>query len=356
MAVRNTGGNYQYNINTRYGNPLTGSDLSNRMSGTDANAIYYATHGGSMSGKATPGAVKVVPTNKNNTSSSSKAQAEVIEPVNSGGGGGGFDYAGMIQSMLAEQRAAAQRAYDVSKGRLDEAWGTTQKALGDNLGRALEDLYRNYEYGSGVHRQDAKDAARQAYINYKLNQRDLNQNLAALGMSGGATESSMAEMLNNYGNARADINKQLARNIADLLNNYQNNTSSAEQLYNTQFADANNNYVNQLNQLEQMLANNMMSSYSGGALTSLANYAETLADLQNQMNAETANYTPVQSNYARNTVSTSMGNDRGSVTDYARYKSMYDDMTAQGQTANSIITQLKNAGASRDTIYELMGA
>lgn len=277
------------------------------------------------------------------------------ESYSGGGGYGGFDYAGMIQSMLAEQRAAAQRAYDVSKGRLDEAWGNTQKALGENLGRALEDLYRNYDYGSGVHRQDAKNAAKQAYINYMLNKRDLNQNLKALGLSGGATESSMAKMLNNYANAKNDINEQLSRNIAELLNNYQNNTSSAEQLYNTQFADANNNYVNQLNQLEQLLANNMMSSYSGSSLTSLANYAQTLADLQNQMNAEAANYTPVQSNYSRNTVSTSMGNDAGESTAYARYKNLYDDLSAQGQTANSIITQLKNAGASRDDIYQLMG-
>jgi hypothetical protein len=28
------------------------SNLNNNMSGTDANAIYYATHGGSMSGAA----------------------------------------------------------------------------------------------------------------------------------------------------------------------------------------------------------------------------------------------------------------------------------------------------------------
>lgn len=293
----------------------------------------------------------------NNGGDGSRGKVTTTESESySAGGGGGFDYAGMIQSMLAEQRAAAQRAYDVSKGRLDEAWGNTQKALGDNLGRALEDLYRNYTYGEGVHRQDAKNSMRDAYINYMLNKRDLNQNLAALGLSGGATESSMAKMYNNYGNAKNDINEQLSRNIAELLNNYQNNTSSAEQLYNTQFADANNNYVAQLNQLEQLLANNMMSSYSGGALTSLANYAETLADLQNQMNAETANYTPVQSNYSRNTVSTSMGNDAGESTAYARYKNMYDDMTAKGQTTNSIITQLKNAGASRDMIYELMGA
>lgn len=356
MAVRKSGGNYQYNINTRYGNPLSGSDLSNRMSGTDANAIYYATHGGSMSGKATPGKVEVVPTNKKDPTPTGKSQENVTEPINSGGGGySGYDYAGMIESMLAEQRAAAQRAYDVSKGRLDEAWGNTQKALGDNLARALEDLQRNYNYGSGVHRQDAKDSLRQAYINYMLNKRDLNQNLKALGLSGGATESSMAEMYNNYGNAKNSINQQLSRNIAELLNNYQNNTSSAEQLFNTQFADANNNYVNQLNQLEQLLANNMMSSYSGSSLASLASYASALSDLQNQMAADTANYTPVQNNYARNTVSTSMGNDTGSVTDYAKYRNMYDDMMAQGQTASNIITQLKNAGAPRDLVYELMG-
>lgn len=345
---------------TKFNYTIAGNRPSGNSSFRQAPAIEQEPRQVYTQGAMGPGVSRDILDNytikKKPTGDDSRGKVTTTESESySAGGGGGFDYAGMIQSMLAEQRAAAQRAYDVSKGRLDEAWGNTQKALGDNLGRALEDLYRNYEYGSGVHRQDAKDAARQAYINYKLNQRDLNQNLAALGMSGGATESSMAEMLNNYGNARADINKQLARNIADLLNNYQNNTSSAEQLYNTQFADANNNYVAQLNQLEQLLANNMMSSYSGGALTSLANYAETLADLQNQMNAETANYTPVQSNYSRNTVSTSMGNDAGESTAYARYRRMVDDMTAQGQTEKAIATRLANEGASRELIYDLLG-
>lgn len=269
--------------------------------------------------------------------------------------GGGFDYASMIEGMLAQQRAAAQAAYDASRGRLDEAWGNTQRALSDNLGLALANLRQQYDYGSGVARKDAANSLREAYINYMMNRKNLGQNLSAMGVSGGATESSLAKMYNNYGSSRNDINNVLADNIAELLNNYQNNVASANQAYNSQFADANMNYVNNLNALEQALANNMMSSYSGSSLTSLANYAQTLAGLQDAMAQQANTYTPTQNTLEQSRVSTTQGLDTGTVTDYARLRGIADDMSRQGASASSIIQQLKNNGASLDMIYELLG-
>jgi hypothetical protein len=364
MAVRNAGQkNFTYTVGD---NSWTQSDLSNRMPGTDANAIYYATHGGT--GAATPQSGSGVtattvkkPTNtgsKSSGSGSSNSSSDLgfSYSASTGSGNAGADYAAMIQSMIDQQRAAAQAAYDASRARLDEAWGNTKGSLDKNLQSTLGSLQRNYDYGAGVAKKDANDSLRQAYINYMLNRRDLGTQLSAMGLSGGATESSLAKLLNEYGSSRNGIKETLNNNLAQLLNTYQNNTASAEQLYNQQYADAMNNYIGQLNSLEQMLANNMMGSYSGSSLSSLASYAKTLADLQNNMASAAEGYTPTQNTLDLNLVNTTQGSDQGSVTDYAKYLAMAQNLANQGQSAPNIIQQLAASGVPKDIVYKLMGA
>lgn len=241
-------------------------------------------------------------------------------------GGGGGDYASMIAEMLAQQRAAAENAYNQSRSRLDSAYNDTYAALKNNLNSAMDTMRKNYEYGQSIQNEDAAKSLREAYINYMMNRRNLNQNLSAAGISGGATESSLANMYNNYGNSRNDINTTLARNLAQLLNTYENNIASANQAYNSQWADARQNYASNLNQLEQMLAGNLMSNYSGSSLSSLANFASTLADLTGNMRAATEVFTPTNNTLGIDVYNTTQGNNMGSVTDYAKYLAMLDQM------------------------------
>lgn len=360
MAVRNSGGgNYTYNVGSK---SYTQSNLNNNMSGNDANAIYYATHGGSMGGEANtqasnPGSYVSVSTSGGGGGSSSKGSS------GSGGGssaqaisgGGGYDYAGMINGMLEQQRAAAQAAYNNAMGRLNDAWGSTQSALKSNLDNTLANLQRQYDYGSGVMNDDAKKSLREAYINYMLNKKNLNQGLTAMGVSGGATESSMANMYNNYGNSRNGINQTLADNLAELLNNYQNNVATANQTYNSQYADAMNNYVNNMNALEQALASNLMGSYSGGSLSNLASYAATLGALQDKMAAQANDYTPTQNTMAVDQITTNQGNNTGSVTDYAKWLQTVNNLQSQGATSSNIIQQLRNMGATPQDIFQIYG-
>lgn len=365
MAVRQ---NATYNV----GNvSKTQSQLNNNMSGTDANAIYYATHGGSGNTDYVADAnakssnsgsyvtfdkpTKTKTKTDNDSDSKGSGSGGGIDGASldfnaSGGFGGGVDYAGMIEAMLEKQRQAAREAYDASRGRLEDAWGNTQDALGKNLGDTLDRLKRQYDYSNGIINDDAARSLREAYVNYMLNRKNLNQNLSAAGISGGATESTMANMFNNYGNSRNDINTQLSRNLADLLNEYQNNTSQASQTYNVQFADAMNNYVNNLNNLEQMLASNLMSNYSGSSLSNLANYVSTLNNLAMQ-----GSYTPTVNNLSVDAYNTTQANDAGSVTDYAKYLNMIKSMQNTGTSYGQIVQTLKNTGADLNTIYKLLG-
>ena len=262
--------------------------------------------------------------------------------------GGGYDYASMVNDMLGRQRAAAEAAYANSMGRLTEARDNSLAALRSNLDATLQILKNQYDYSSGVVNDDAAKSLREAYVNYMLNRKNLNQNLSAAGLSGGATESTNANMYNNYGNSRNGINQQLADNLAQLLNEYQNNASTAQQAYNSQYADVMNSYANNMNQLESALANNLVSSFDGGSLSNLANYAQTLAKLNN-----TGAYTPTENTMGVSALSTTQGNDTGEATNYARYKNMVDDLTSQGANSSQIIQQLRRNGASLDDIFGL---
>ena len=117
-----------------------------------------------------------------------------------------------------------------------------------------------------------------------------------------------------------------------------------------------NNYVNNLNQLEQLLANNLMSSYSGSSLSNLASYASTLAGLQDSMAAAAEAYTPTENTLAINNTSMTQGTDLGSVTDYAKYKAMADQLAASGANSAAVVQQLANSGAPVNAIYRIMGA
>lgn len=345
----------------------TQSQLNNTMSGNNANAIYYATHGGTgnaplvsttkksgnyatadkngnltytIGGTPVPDSPSGSSSGRGSSASGGTGSADLEgggysyggggggESYSESSGGGGYDYASMIAQMLAEQRAAAQAAYDASRGRLDKAYDDTYAALKNNLNSAMDTMRKNYEYGQSVQNEDAAKSLREAYINYMMNRRNLNQNLSAAGISGGATESSLANMYNNYGNSRNDINTTLARNLAQLLNTYENNVASANQAYNSQWADARQNYASNLNQLEQMLAGNLMSNYSGSSLSSLANFASTLADLTGNMRAAADVFTPTNNTLGVDVYNTTQGNNMGSVTDYAKYLAMLEQMGA----------------------------
>jgi len=277
------------------------------------------------------------------------------------------------------QKGNTQNAYNTANQRIDTQWSKTADTLRKNLESTLGSLKENYDYGEGVQRSDANDSLTQAYINYMMNKRDMAQNLAAAGISGGATESSLANLYNNYGNSRNTINNTLAKNLAQLLNTYNNNVSSANRAYNSEFNTAQNNYTNYVNELAQNYAsamnqleanyadyknsyennlyNALMGVYSGSSISGLANafanlssvsgnpmnavtlnvpsigalanegaYTNTLAGLMNNMDAAALNYTPTENALGVDLYNTRQGSDLGSVTDYAKYLAMLEQM------------------------------
>lgn len=355
-----------------YTNYITGKSLNGvRTSGlstTELNAMYQATNKGSLGGNqyATPtytSTKKVSSSGGSSGTSSSSSSPTVTDNY----GGVTTDYSAKLaelyaqqqaqaQALAAQQRAAAESAYRAGMERLGEAWNAKTGALKDNLNSTLSGLQRQYDSSKNEVNADANKSLREAYINYMLNKKNLNQNLAAQGIGGGAAESTQAGMYNNYGTSRNNINTTLNDNLTSLENMYQGNIASAQQQYNSAYANALSDYLNYQNQLEQNLASNIVGSYGNmvSALGSLnSGYTDTLYNLLEKQAAY--EYANTQNTLNRDSVSTQATNNMGSVTDWAKYQAMIQQMQNAGQNNAQIIQSLMNSGVDRNTAYKLFG-
>ena len=176
---------------------------------------------------------------------------------------------------LNQMRAAAQSAYDRGMSALNSAYDNQLSSLSDNLNETKNQLLNQYNRSRQSITDDATNSLKQAYINKMISQRNLGQQMSALGLNGGATETTLAGMLNNYGNARNNINTTQNNNLADLESNYNTNLSQAMQAYNSAVANANLQKATQAMSLENALANNQISA---------------LGDYQSLMQRENQNY------------------------------------------------------------------
>lgn len=115
-------------------------------------------------------------------------------------------YADALASIMAEQRRQREAAYQKA--------AAAQK---ENLNFATNQLT-----------DTTNDALKQAYINKMQTLRNLPQQMSAQGLNGGASETTLASMNNNYGNARNQLETERLKQLANLQNTYQNNLAQLE--------------------------------------------------------------------------------------------------------------------------------
>lgn len=173
-----------------------------------------------------------------------------------GGGGGGFD----LSSYLNSLRSAADAAYNRARTSLDSTLNTTLGGLLESYEAQKKALQGKYDNSKMTLDDDNESALRQAYINKMINARDMAQLLTAQGLTGGASETTTANMLNNYANNRNALNRTYATNLRDLLTNHEGLLADALGAYNDKVANARQSYSNYLAQLEQNRANMIASA------------------------------------------------------------------------------------------------
>ena len=86
----------------------------------------------------------------------------------------------------------------------------------------------NLSFATNQLNDTTNDALKQAYINKMQTLRNLPQQMSAQGLNGGASETTLASMNNNYGNARNQLETERLKQLANLQNTYQNNLAQLE--------------------------------------------------------------------------------------------------------------------------------
>ena len=235
---------------------------------------------------------------------------------------------------------------------LNDAYGAQMNSLNSNLESARNQLLKNYNYSRSNIANDAADSLRQAYINRMNSQRNLGQQMSAQGLSGGATETTLAGMLNNYGNARNNINTTANRSYADLENNYNNNLASAQQAYNSAVANANLQKAQQAIALENALANNQISAL-GDYQSLMQRENQNYLDLLKTAIANGANfaYTPTSANNAVQGVAVQQGTMPTANSNYAALQAL---MNAQQTPGSGAAISLSNPTVQNNYIADIL--
>ena len=176
-----------------------------------------------------------------------------------------LDYMARIE---AEQRRAREEAYQ----------------------KAASQQKKNYEYSTGLLNDQTNNALREAYINRMLSQRNLQQQLTAQGLNGGASETTTASLTNNYGNARNQLETERQRQQAALLNTYQNNMAQLEAQRASGAAASLSQFAPQLAKLaaQNVPASVNLTQMEGGGSQSSRSYLEYIRLLQELLQDQTA--------------------------------------------------------------------
>ena len=253
---------------------------------------------------------------------------------------------------------AAQNSYNNNMNALNAAYQSKLNALASGFNSAKDSLGRQYDASKGEVNRDAERALREAYVNKMMSGKDLQQQLTAQGISGGAAESTLASLQNNYGNSRNGIETTRNDNLTELLNTYQNNMAAAEQEYYNRLAAAEDQKTQLAMQIENALANALTGSYESqiNALTGAdSTYYDFMGDLLKQQmayqykNANATNPVAMVTSLAKN--------DMGTYTDKAKYDAWINrasELKAAGQSDEAIMNQLFQAGASQQMIADIL--
>lgn len=197
------------------------------------------------------------------------------------GSSNAFDMSAYLSALAAEQRARAQAAYDRNMARIASAFDSAAGNLKGNYDSAVDRLNAARDKSMGDVKSDAENSLREAYINKMMTDKNLNQRLSAMGYNGGATESTMSSLANQYGKSRTGINETLNKNIADLDMTYGDNLAKAIEAYNSAMANLQLQKMQMEVQAENALSNseassinsvmNIDGSYMNALQTALAN-------------------------------------------------------------------------------------
>ena len=260
-----------------------------------------------------------------------------------------FDMGAYLSQLRAEQMAKAQAAYERNMSRIADAYGSAANSIKGNLDSSISRLNAARDKSMGDVRGDAEDSLRQAYINNMMIRKNLNQRLSAMGYNGGATETTMSSLENQYGKSRTGINETLNKNIANLDMTYGDNLAQAQQAYNSAMA---NLYLQRM-QME-MQAENALNNAETSAVNATMNIDGSYMSALQAALANQANYAYDASQATNDFVA---GNARQAEsaaggTDYAKW--MAQQLLSGSNSANDVMNYMIAQGIPAQTVQDIL--
>lgn len=262
-----------------------------------------------------------------------------------------------LNALYAQRQGMAQNAYDSAMNRLNDAYNNAAENYRNIYNSGVDTLRGSYNNSQNRINDDAKKSLQEAYINKMLSQKNLAQQLAAQGISGGASESAVAGLINNYGNSRNGITRDWNNNLTDLEQTYNTNLNDLYSAYQNQMAALDANKANAMNTLEFNLANMLMDS-----MPSISEYISAMGNtggLSDAVKAAAASqgaFTPnaTQATNDVNYVNTTQANDMGN--NATNWMKWLEDQYRLGRTSNAATLEMaspKNNVSPEDIAYYL---
>lgn len=279
----------------------------------------------------------------------------------SGSGSGGYDssvmdaYLDYMSQLQEQQRQAADATYNSNVAAMNNAYEQRSGLLKNNLNSTLKNLQTDYDASKASINNDAEKSSREAYINNMLSKKNLAQNMAAQGLSGGASETTLAGLENNYGNARNQIATTANENLGNLLDLYNKNRNSAQQAYNDQLAADALQKAQYMTQFENDRQNMLAQAYDS-QLSKLMSLDPSFVAAMSGYTASQSGYTPTQqaaaSNKVNNVSTTQSGGTGGSTRNW--YLNRARQLRQSGRNDASIAQDLASQGIGNSTIQYIL--
>ncbi len=177
-----------------------------------------------------------------------------------------------------------QQQRDTALSGLQDVYNTNSGQLGNAYNQGVSEANLN-----------ADNAARQQYILYRQNKNKLAEQLSAGGITGGASETALNNIMNAYSTNLASNEAARQSALSDLGNEYQNNLSSLMAQLQQNQADINNQYA----QLEAEDLAQRRNNYVSNATSALEAYLNSQkqnkvdkwnSNIQSQIQKKNPNY------------------------------------------------------------------
>lgn len=280
---------------------------------------------------------------------------------NSASSGYGVDYSSIYNNYLNQLRSQAEGIYNQNMDRISSAYDSGLQNIENTYNSSKATLDSSNSANQRSVNTDAETSMRQAYINNMLNRKNLQQDMSAQGLNGGASESTMASLANNYGNSRNNIDTQRESSLSDLLQQYQSNLSSLLSNYSSQKNDMYNNRIAQEMSAASQLQNLGMNLLSNSSLSSLSgtdsSYLSAMSALANGLNS--FSYDPTAATNDFNATNTNQASSNVS-SNYGKILAKASQAIASGQSGdavkNIVYSALQNSKLSASETANLLSS